>query len=1233
MPLRVFLSHTGELASFPEGLSYVDAAIEAVGKAGHVPVDMRWFPPADSSAGRESSRVVLDCDVYVGILGHRYGSPVPGDPDERSYCELEFDTATEGGLTCLVLQLDLDAPVPARFHEAPTAHRQEAFRKKAQTGRVAPSFDSPARLKELLTDALRAIEARSRPILAPHAPADVIDRPELSGSLVTALIEATVGVIGIHGAGGIGKTTLAQLVCGRPGIAARYPGGVLWVTLGEHPAPADIAVKVNDLVARLTGDRPSFADPEQAGLHLGEVLTRYPAVLLVVDDVWNAVDLQPFLHGPSTVTRLVTTRDRNVLPPMSRRVPVDPMTSDQARALLVTGALDALDEASVDQLIALTGGWPLLLRLVQGILDADIHEGAEPRAAAARLAGQIAADGPAVLALEDADDRQHAFDATIRASLATLAPARRARYAELAIFDDDTEIPLDVLELLWGETGQLTPDECRRFVRTLSARSLALYRADQQTLRLHDVLHAYLRHSSEQTAAHLALLRAARTRLTRDSGTAAWWTLPAASAYLRAHVTVHLVAAGQADQAGALVERIEWMTYRLRHEGPGGLQIDLARAGHPRGGVLSQAVGQNAHLLVPADPPQSLETTLRSRLDGYAGLGSLIAGQPADAAMPRIANRWPLPDRPDPALLRTLTAHTGPVRAVAVSSEGTLLVTGSEDGAALVWDARRGAVTRSLDGHSGGVRTVAISPDGTWIATGGDDRKIRIWDVRTGDLLRTLTGHRTAVQVVVVSPDGSGIMSGSSGGTVRIWDSGTGALRRTLPGRYGAVRALAVSPDGAWLATAGDDASVRRWNAADGTLLEVRRGHDDGTLALAVSPDGEWLASGGRDWSVRIRGVRTAQSRWGVKHQAPVQAITWAAGGTRVASASSDGVVHVWDPRHRREVRTLTGHTSAVGAAALSPDGRLLFTASHDRTVRVWNPDAGTPRISDERHPGRVYAVALSADGTRVVTGGGDGRVRICDARTGAIASTLAGHLNRVNTAAISPGGGWIVTADHDGTMQVWNAPRQTHVRTLTGHRGHVHAAAFTPSGTRIVTGGADTTVRIWDVHSGAKIRALTGHTRRVYGVAVSPDERWIVSVGHDGIALVWDLRTGERLRTLDGHTGPVTAVGVAPDGTWIVTASGDRTVRLWDADTGDLRRTLDGHAGPVNAVAVAPDGRWIASASSDRTVRIWDPAAGRGLVHVRVDGPLFSVAVGADGLVAAGGAAGLYGFEYYPPT
>jgi hypothetical protein len=180
---RVFLSHTSELRNYPKGTSYVAAVERAISASGHVIVDMADFPAADQAPAQLCIDRVRRCDVYVGVLGTRYGSPVRDKP-EVSYTELEFDTATEAGLDRLVFLLDTHAEdvgiPPSALIDREFGARQDAFRRRVQdSGLVAGSFASPARLEQLVERSLRDLADTRRRLGSGR------EREQVGGNVIT----------------------------------------------------------------------------------------------------------------------------------------------------------------------------------------------------------------------------------------------------------------------------------------------------------------------------------------------------------------------------------------------------------------------------------------------------------------------------------------------------------------------------------------------------------------------------------------------------------------------------------------------------------------------------------------------------------------------------------------------------------------------------------------------------------------------------------------------------------------------------------------------------------------------------------------------------------------------------------------------------------------------------------------------------------------------------------------
>src|SRR5205823_1606078 len=81
-------------------------------------------------------------------------------------------------------------------------------------------------------------------------------------------------------------------------------------------------------------------------------------------------------------------------------------------------------------------------------------------------------------------------------------------------------------------------------------------------------------------------------------------------------------------------------------------------------------------------------------------------------------------------------------------------------------------------------------------------------------------------------------------------------------------------------------------------------------------------------------------------HAEPVRAVAVSRDGRRLATASNDTTVRLWDLVARRQTAVLRGHKRVVGAVALSPDGRTVASGSEDGTIKVWDTRSGRERFS-----------------------------------------------------------------------------------------------------------------------------------------------------------------------------------------------------------------------------------------------------------------------------------------------
>ena len=234
---------------------------------------------------------------------------------------------------------------------------------------------------------------------------------------------------------------MAKVIRADRRVLRHFGRRVYWVTLGRDvQTNAAITDKVNDLIKRIAPESPvTFTDPQHAGAHLGALLDTGPRRLMILDDVWREEQLKAFVIGGRRCARLLTTRNPTLVAKGAAdavvRVMVDQFSDKQARALL-TWQLPPLPPSLVDALLAETGRWPLLIRLVNKVLaDQAKTTGDLTTAAAAvrdrlRQHGALAVDeltGEARrgLDVDDPDKRQRAVRATIEASTGLLDAGAR----------------------------------------------------------------------------------------------------------------------------------------------------------------------------------------------------------------------------------------------------------------------------------------------------------------------------------------------------------------------------------------------------------------------------------------------------------------------------------------------------------------------------------------------------------------------------------------------------------------------------------------------------------------------------------------------------------------------------------------------------------------------------------------------------------------------------------------
>lgn len=451
------------------------------------------------------------------------------------------------------------------------------------------------------------------------------------------------------------------------------------------------------------------------------------------------------------------------------------------------------------------------------------------------------------------------------------------------------------------------------------------------------------------------------------------------------------------------------------------------------------------------------------------------AGQERAVALTRGVNNviqvWGVADGGNPV---TLTGLTSPATHAAISSDGSRIVAGSDDGRLMVWEAKR-----IVDGSDGGSKFV--------------------WDAQI--LHRsylTLIRHAGKVVSTAFSEDGTRVVSASDADGAKIWDVTTGEQATAAVSFMDDPMAggVVISPDSSRIVTVDryeccEDGNVQVWDA--GTLMQ------DGMRPMPVdrvafsAPDGQIFIVTGNTlakWDVLLR-TRT----WEKPLMGDARIVAVSPDGTRVVRTKGIGGMEVWNTDSDAEsCRLPDAPLNSPFTGGFSPDGqRIAFVSGMGRTV--WDADCHELSLRRGEQPAAEnfdnLHLAFRPDGAQIITVDATG-VEIVDA-AGEFVRMVPGDPRRVKSVTFSRDGKWIVAAYDDGTLRTWSARTGESVLTVVLGDG-VSFVTFSPDGRWMLVGkepaGSKSTISRYSAEIYGTLDELRALARTHVTRDFTPDER-----------------------------------------------------------------------------------------------------------------------------------------------
>ncbi|MCA9500855.1 MAG: hypothetical protein KC588_16800, partial [Nitrospira sp.] len=750
---------------------------------------------------------------------------------------------------------------------------------------------------------------------------------------------------------------------------------------------------------------------------------------------------------------------------------------------------------------------------------------------------------------------------------------------------------------------------------------------------LHDLQRDYLSLMVEDLPElHRTLIQAHTQRFpsSTQEGRIPWEDLPEDDPYLWDHLVFHLQAANLAEELETLGTNLRYVGKKLWIKGPLAIESDLRQIAqvaptNHQVARMERIISQAAHLFVQQPHLEGVLTTLLSRMQDEPSLKKEVQRLEDTFTFPYLKAVWSMPDRPHPALLRTIPAPSDSI--YSIDPTGQWLFTTVAEETLKVWNLATGALegTYGKDARETGV----IGEEKDYLQT------VKWWQF-IQDKAPPFSKEEYGYYSECFTTDGKQwLVSLTKDDVFEAWDFPSLSKTWTVPGNGVTVMRLQIDPTGQWV-------SIHQKNPKHVESLIVRS-LQTGQIVLALENN--------KNWYVHL---------WGEKHLA---CNLFDPKGQRfIASGQDRKAINVWDLETGRLIWELKiPRYHALFAEAIDPTGQWLLSLEgegysggrHIRKIKVWDLTSGTLAWEARGRDSRLWGPWVTKNAVMDPSG----RFVIAQSRMGAqhkfkVLDLKTGQLVRQWTMRYTPshppknpsgnfyqefemhfhGHGVIQTGS---PFIVWNLVTGREVLHLETPTQPISEYSITPNGNRVVTKSPEG-LKVWDLNKTWEQEATRERSEPVTCCAVDPTGQSIVTGNLAGDLKIWQCSSG-RVKTLlyhslsvyqymkhldtkitswfsfwtgvfkillravtEGpfpsffapylhHSEPITTCSIHPSGQWFISTDAKGTLKIWDWNKGSLVRT-------DNGIAIDPSHRWVLSRVSPVNLSLEDTQTPEGI-------------------------------------
>lgn len=321
----------------------------------------------------------------------------------------------------------------------------------------------------------------------------------------------------------------------------------------------------------------------------------------------------------------------------------------------------------------------------------------------------------------------------------------------------------------------------------------------------------------------------------------------------------------------------------------------------------------------------------------------------ADAPVRAMATETPPLARLQLKVRRTLKGHLAKIYALQWSNDRRHLVSASQDGKLIVWDAYTTNKVHAIPLRSSWVMTCAYSPSGQYVSCGGLDNICTIYSLRGAGpgqaggqvkVARELSAHTGYLSCCRFIDDRQ-IVTSSGDMTCMLWDIEQGIRVAEFQDHTGDVMSISLCPtDPNMFVSGACDSTAKIWDIRIGKAVQTFTGHESDINCVDFFPNGQSFATGSDDATCKLFDLRSDRDLNTYQHDnilCGITSVSFSISGRMLFAGYDDYNTNVWDTLKGERVGVLQGHDNRVSCLGVSGDGIALATGSWDSLLKIWS--------------------------------------------------------------------------------------------------------------------------------------------------------------------------------------------------------------------------------------------------------------------------------------------------------